>query len=81
MNGEIIVKVDKEFFTQVPAVNPLPGAGGTYTYVIVPVADGKTTLTFYYMREWEGKESAIKVEIYDFTVTDGKIHMDGTIPG
>lgn len=81
MDPEGVVKIDKEFFKQPPTVVPVTGAGGTYTYVIVPVADGKTTLTFYYMREWEGQESAVRIEAYSFTVTDGKIHMDGPIMG
>ena len=81
MDPEGVVKIDKEYFTQPPTIVPITGAGGTYTYVIAPVADGATTLTFYYMRVWEGQESATRTETYDFTVTDGVIHMDGPIMG
>lgn len=81
MDPEGIVAIDKEFFTAPPRFNPIVGAPGTYTFVIVPQADGETTLTFYYMQAWVGQESATRVETYDFTVTDGEIHMEGPIFG
>ena len=81
MDPEGIVKIDREYFTQPPADDPIAGAPGTYTYVIVPVADGETTLTFYYMRTWEGQESAADIQTYTFTVTNGKININGPIIG
>ncbi len=81
MDPEGIVEIDKEFFTSPPQFDPIAGAPGSYTFVIVPVADGETTLTFYYMQAWVGHESATRIETYNFTVTDGKIHMDGPIVG
>lgn len=81
MDPEGIVEVSKEFFKNPPRFNPVAGASGTYTFVLMPLADGETTLTFYYMQTWLGHESAARVESYDFTVTDGVIHMEGPIFG
>ena len=76
-----IVKISSEFYTQPVSHTPVVGAPGTYTYVIVPVADGKTTLTFYYMRVWEGKKSATQIVNYGITVTKGIIHMAEPVYG
>lgn len=76
MSPEGIVKISREFYKQPVSLTPIVGAPGTYTYVIVPVTDGKTTLTFYYMRGWEGKDSATQIISYDMTVTKGIISME-----
>jgi hypothetical protein len=39
------------------------------------------TLTFYYMRVWEGKESAVEIVSYDVTVTDGVIELGEAVYG
>ncbi|MEI6579316.1 MAG: protease inhibitor I42 family protein [Eubacteriales bacterium] len=76
-----IAKISHEFYTQPVSLTPIVGAPGTYTYVIVPVTDGKTKLTFYYMRVWEGKDKAAQIANYDITVTKGILTMEKQVNG
>lgn len=70
---EGVVEIQKEWYRARPTLFPVTGSGGTYTYIIVPVADGNATLTFYYMRPWEGPESATEILQYQFLVVDGRV--------
>lgn len=81
MEPEGVVEIEKEYYTPAPVPPGTVGSGGLYTFVIAPVADGETTLTFYYMRAWEGKDSAAEVVSYDVTVTDGMIEMGEAVYG
>lgn len=74
MNPEGIVKIVDDYY--VPDTSPAPAAGmpGTYNFIIAPVSDGKTKLTFYYLRVWEGKESAAEIISYYVTVKNKFIH-------
>ncbi len=73
MDKEGVVKIADEYYRQPFSITPVVGAGGTYTYIFAPVADGEATLTFFYMRTWEGKDSAAEIVNYTFTVANGRI--------
>lgn len=81
MDKEGVVKIADEYFKQPFSITPVVGAGGAYTYIIAPVADGEATLTFYYMRSWEGKDSATEIINYAFTVANGKISVAEPVYG
>ena len=74
-----VVKVASEHFTQPVLPKPVAGAPGIYTFILAPVADGKTKLTFYYMRTWEGTASAAKTVKYNVTVKDGMICLGNPV--
>ena len=76
-----VVKVASEHITQPVLPKPVAGAPGIYTFILAPVADGKTKLTFYYMRTWEGTASAAKKVKYNVTVKDGMICLGNPVSG
>ena len=81
MAPEGVVKISREFYQQPVSITPIVGAPGTYTYVIAPVADGETTLTFHYMRVWEGKDSAVEIVNYVIMVAGGVIDLGEPVYG
>lgn len=81
MEPEGIVKIEKELFKQPFSFRPIEGGGAKHIFVIAPVADGETTLTFYYMRVWEGKDSAVEIVNYTLTVSGGNIEMSEPVYG
>lgn len=80
-NPEGIVEIADEYYMQKITFNPQPGTPGTYKFVVAPVADGETTLTFYYMRVWEGKDSAVEIINYDISVVNGIIDVSEPVYG
>lgn len=80
-NPEGIVEIADEYFIPKVSFNPVAGAPGTHRFIIAPVADGETTLTFYYMRVWEGKDSAVEIVNYDISVVNGIIDVSEPVYG
>ena len=81
MEPEGVVKIEKELFKQPFSFRPVEGAGAKHIFVIAPVAVGETTLTFYYMRVWEGKDSAVEIVNYDISVVNGIIDVSEPVYG
>lgn len=81
MSKEGIVEISHEYYKQDFSFTPVVGAGGTSIFIISPVKDGSTTLTFYYMRSWEGKDSAAEIVNYLATVKNGNVDLAEPVYG
>ncbi|MEG1547139.1 MAG: protease inhibitor I42 family protein [Clostridia bacterium] len=50
--------------------NGMVGGGGVFEFTIEGIAAGETKLTFIYMREWEGEQSAVDMRVYTLKVDE-----------
>jgi len=76
MEPEGVVAVKKEYYVPAPVPPGTVGSGGTYTFVLVPAADGETELTFLYLRTWEEPPVPVQTARYTATVENGVLHLE-----
>ena len=69
---ETVAVVEDDEYVQMQVEEGIVGAGGVHTYRLSGISVGETTITFKYMRPWEGEESAVKTVTFKLVVNDNK---------